>query len=248
MNSVGIKYKSLLTSVFIHFFIALLLTAVYKQYQEKKCETRVCVNLKALHNVEPKPLKKEQKKSITKPIVKKIPLAKPVVKKKIVPIVKKKSVPVKKLVVEPEAFVVKKEVELKPVEIQEIQKVAVVEEEEVQKVVEAKSILVEPQERIPVVHLSPEQEYMDENLAIINALIKRHLSYPRLAKKRGLQGKALVKFTIDKEGEIIEIAASGQLASLLKKSALKTVQKASLSFPHPSEVLTLQIPIVYKLH
>jgi len=38
------------------------------------------------------------------------------------------------------------------------------------------------------------------------------------------------------------------VASILKKSALKTVKKASDDFPHPSQVLTLQIPIVYKLH
>ena len=247
MNSVGLKTKSLLTSLFIHLFIALVITAMVMKYQERTHETRVCVNLQALHYVEPKPLVKPVPKTISKPIVKKAP----VVKKKITPIVKKKTVSVKKVAVVEEVLVIEKEIELTPVEVEKVKEVAVVEpvvEEVKQERVEAKAVITQQEEIVPIVHVTPEAAYMDENLAIINALIKRNLSYPRIAKKRGLQGKAMVLFTLDKEGNIVEISASGEVASILKKSALKTVKKASDDFPHPSQVLTLQIPIVYKLH
>jgi protein TonB len=189
------------------------------------------------------------KKVVVKPISKPLVKPTPIVKKKIIPVVKKKTVPVKEVLAVEEPMVIEKEIELTPVVVEEI---AVVEPEVVEEVkqehVVAKAMLTQMQEIIPVVNVTPEEQYMDENLAIINALIKRNLSYPRLAKKRGLQGKAMVLFTLDKEGNIVEISASGEVASILKKSALKTVKKASNSFPKPSQALTLQIPIVYKLH
>ena len=243
MNSVGLKYKSLFTSLFIHLFIALALTAIYMKYQEKTRETRMCVNLQALHYVEPKPVKAVMPQKKSEPIVK----PRPVVKNKIRPSVKKKVIPVKKVAVV-EAVILKKEVVLTPVAIEEVKKIASVEPEEVvQKQVEAKAVVAQTTEMNPIVNVTAEEAYMDENLAIINALIRKNLSYPRVAKKRGLQGRALVFFTIDKNGDITEIRAFGEVASILKKSARKTVEKASSSFPHPAQVLSLQIPIVYKL-
>ena len=244
MNSVTIKYKSLLTSLFIHLFIALMITAMYMKYQEKTYETRICVNLQALHYVEPKPMKTVVPQKVSKPFTKSKPIA-----KKIIPIVKKKVVPVKEIPVV-ETVILEKEIELTPVAVDEVKETVVVDthDEVMQKELLAQAITTQNEPLVPVVNLSPEEVYMDENLAIINALIRKNLSYPRIAKKRGLQGRALVFFTIDKNGDITEIHASGEVASILKKSARKTVEKASSSFPHPQEVLSLQIPIVYKLH
>jgi len=110
------------------------------------------------------------------------------------------------------------------------------------------------QEESPAVLVKAEPEvnyevqYMEDNLALINALIKKNLSYPRLAKKRGLEGKAMVSFVLNEEGEVVKIEALGIVASILKKSAIKTVEKASSSFPHPKVALALRIPIVYKLN
>ncbi|MFC2073915.1 energy transducer TonB [Campylobacterota bacterium] len=98
------------------------------------------------------------------------------------------------------------------------------------------------------VKVACDKQYLQDNIALINALIKQNLYYPRIAKKRGMQGKAMVSFTLDTDGEILEIKALGSLASILSKAAIKTVQKASVSFPHPKQVLALQIPIVYKLN
>ncbi len=98
------------------------------------------------------------------------------------------------------------------------------------------------------VKLACDKQYIEDNIALINALIKQNLYYPRIAKKRGMQGKAMVSFTLDTDGKILEIKALGSIASILSKAAIKTIQKASASFPHPKQVLALQIPIVYKLN
>jgi len=241
MNSVAIKYKSFLTSVFIHLFIAALVTAVYMKYKDTTShEKRTLVHLKALHYVEPTPLVTPVKK-IKKHLQKKFVKTMPLVKKKPTPVLKKKIVPRKKIVMVKAKPLLEKPVETVVVKaIEKIIKPAV----EVQQI----EVVVQEQEVVPIVSVSPVEEYMDENLAIINALIKKNLSYPRLAKKRGLQGRAYVDFTIDTQGHVSGIRASGELASILKKSARKTVEKASMSFPHPAQALTLQIPIVYKLH
>jgi protein TonB len=96
--------------------------------------------------------------------------------------------------------------------------------------------------------LSYEARYMQDNIALINALIKQNLNYPSLAKKRGLQGRAIVSFTINTQGEVSNIETSGEAAVILKKSARKTIEKASADFPRPETRLALQIPIVYTLN
>jgi periplasmic protein TonB len=134
--------------------------------------------------------------------------------------------------------------------VQEEEPLAVSEQESTPPVMAEDSL--EEQSAQTVVSAEPEPsyeaQYMEDHIALINALIKKNLSYPRLAQKRGLQGKTMVSFTLGMDGKISDIEALGIIASILKKSAIKTVQKASSSFPHPKETLALRIPIVYKLY
>lgn len=247
MNSANLKYKSFFYSLAIHLALGLIVLSVYLKEDEKH-EVYSLINLKSMQICTPdisEPLIKEAikpkkqpriKKEHVKPI-KKIskPILKPVIVQKTVPI---PSEPINKLVfVEPEFT--------QPLE--KLEKEAEVQEE----VIAQREVVVE--ESTPVVSVSEprisyEAQYMQDNIALINALIKKNLSYPRLAKKRGLQGKTMVSFTLNIEGEVLDIEALGALSSILKKSAIKTVKRASSSFPHPSEVLALRIPIVYKLH
>jgi len=249
MNFLGLKSKSLIYSISIHIALGLLIATVYMK-QDSKHEVYSLVDLQSIQLCAPpaeKPCKqkkdKPQKQSIeTKKVHKSVKkVKKPRVEKKIIPV---KRPAVKQVaILEPE---VKKPLEkvLKPQE----KKTEPVEETRVSKTqvqeVENTSSVVTVSEPA----ISSEAQYMQDNIALINALIKKNLFYPRLAKKRGLQGKAMVSFTLNLEGEVIDIQALGVLSSILKKSAIKTVQKASNSFPHPKEVLALRIPIVYKLH
>jgi|GEM_PF-6791262 len=245
MNSASLKYKSFFYSLAIHLALGIIVLSVYLQEDEKH-EVYSLINLNSIQICTPdieEPLVKEAlkpkkklklKKEESKP-EKKIskPIKKTVIVKKIAPL---KSEPLRDLlVVKREMIEDKKE----PEEEVEIQKEVIAEKE-----VRQNSPLVSLSEP----KVSYEAKYMQDNIALINALIKKNLSYPRLAKKRGLQGKAMVSFTLNMEGEVLDIEALGILSSILKKSAIKTVRKASSSFPHPSQVLALRIPIVYKLH
>jgi len=248
MNSTRAKYKSFFYSLGVHLALGILVLSFYYK-EETNHEVYSLVNLKSMHICTPsisKPVQKVQakpkqvkrvKKEMSKP-VKKVskPIIKPVIAKKTVPV---KSVPVEAVaMVEPEVVKLEEIVE-EQVEAQE----EVIEETEVALVEETAPVVAvsEPQ-------VSYEAQYVQDNIALINALIKKNLSYPRIAKKRGLQGKAMVSFTLNMEGEVLDIEALGVLSSILKKSAIKTVKKASNSFPRPSQVLALRIPIVYKLH
>ena len=249
MNSGSLKYTSFFYSLAIHLALGLVVFGLYLQEDEKH-EVYSLVNLKSMHICTPetaKPLIKEQVK-VKKQPKKKIEAVKPI-KKVTKPVIKpnfvKKTVPLR---TEPIKKVVLVQNEVSE-PVQKIEKESVAQEE-----VEAlEKEVVTVEESTPLVAVSEpevsyEAQYMQDNIALINALIKKNLSYPRLAKKRGLQGKAMVSFTLSLEGEVLDIEALGVLSSVLKKSAIKTVKKASSSFPKPSQVLALRIPIVYKLH
>lgn len=258
MNSASLKYKSFFYSLAIHLALGIIVLSVYLN-KEDEHDVYCLVDLKSMkictpdiaeplvkESIKPKKssqvkkqskIKREPKKhvqKITKPIVK------PVIAKKTIPL---QSEPVQEVVlVDKEIIEPTKELE-KEFEL----------ENEVQEELVAQEEPVLEKESTPVLAVSEpkvsyEAQYIQDNIALINALIKKNLSYPRLAKKRGLQGKAMISFTLNMEGEVLDIEALGVLSSILKKSAIKTVKKASSSFPRPSQVLALRIPIVYKLH
>lgn len=258
MNSSGLKYRSFFYSLSIHMFFALIIILIYiKQKQEHETYSLVNLNsmticspavqsapdsstLKVRHTQTPPPEITSEKKTVVKKVKKVVQAKKPVVKKvetaplKTVAMLEEKNVPqpVEEEVVEEEKNLEASEQQSAPPVMEE----ASLEEQNAQTVVSAK----------PAV--SYEAQYMQDHIALINALIKKNLSYPRLAQKRGLQGKTMVSFTLGMDGKISDIEAMGFIASILKKSAIKTVQKASSSFPHPKETLALRIPIVYKLY
>ena len=69
---------------------------------------------------------------------------------------------------------------------------------------------------------SPAQK--NQFLANIRAKINKHKSYPRIAKKRGMQGMVNVKFTILSNGTVGNISVSGP--KVFHKSARKAVESA----------------------
>ncbi len=254
MNSIGLKYKSLFYSLSAHALLGLLLVLVYVK-QEKAHEVHSLVKLSAIHFSSP------VSQATPKPQVQ-TPMAQKARRAPSETVVQKREVPTPP--VKAKAPAVKKVEPAKPLPIVE-KKVENKEEKAVQKLVEPAETEQEPDtpeltvldsaqtKSAPLVatpepKLSYEAQYMEDNLALINALIKKNLSYPRLAKKRGLQGKTMVSFKLNKDGEVTAIEALGVAASILKKSAIKTIRRASSSFPHPHETLALQIPIVYKLN
>ena len=74
-------------------------------------------------------------------------------------------------------------------------------------------------------------------LAAVREKINQHKSYPRIAKKRGMQGAVTVKFTILSSGKVAQITVSGP--KIFHASAKQAVQSA---FPIDAKNAPLSLP------
>lgn len=206
-------------------------------------EQRVCVQLKCIKKVseqsektiaaakkiEKKPAKKVPKKTVPRHEQKKIPITPPqkVVQKKPVTKIQKKKKIVK---ANPKKQTVQKEV------------VKVVEEEKYPSMsskIEKKCNISKRESR--------EDIYLKNNLDKIAVLIHDNLYYPRRARKRGIEGIVVVRFHLNKEGDVTTAEIISAKQSILERAALRTINELSGEFPKPSEELTLTVPIHYKL-
>lgn len=92
----------------------------------------------------------------------------------------------------------------------------------------------------------------DEYLRRLMAWLVRHRSYPDDAKRRKEQGVVHVKFTIDREGQVLaaRVEKSPGIAAL-DQAALQVLQHASPVPPMPASMrmskLTITLPIEYSL-
>jgi len=247
------KLRSFLYSLFLHGTIVLLIIALFvstKDEEEVSKEKYCKIKLTQVCECPP------EKPVVKPPVAKKKPQPKKKVvkKKKPKPIVKKK-VPVKKVPVVKEKVIEEPEVvEEKPVEVEQ-EEMQVVEVEE-----EQKEIIVTPnvpavlspaaQEAIdtpPEENITPEDAYVKEHIAEIMSLLRKNLYYPRMARKRHIQGKVIVRFELRTNGEIhnIKIIEAGR--DILGAAAVTTIERLEGKFPLPNETLVLHVPIMYQL-
>ena len=92
-----------------------------------------------------------------------------------------------------------------------------------------------------------EKQYLKEHFLYIKDSIQSNISYPRMARKMGWQGRVLVSFIICRDGSVKDIRiikSSGVKA--LDKNAVKVIQKIA-PFPKPPVAAELIIPVTYKL-
>ena len=254
MNSLSLKSKSLFYSIVAHLSIALIVVILmYTSQETSSCACGSTMKMTKL-NLASIPLEQtpekfekvtQEEKTISKPVAKTQYEIKKIIKPTR-PALKQ----VELKAVEKKVLVAKEE---KKIQTLEKPKTEVSKVNQVKKVKETIVAQDNAQQSATAVQsendlkIACEKKYMQDNVALINALIKQNLFYPRLAKKRGMEGKAMVSFVLNTHGEITQINALGEIASILSRAAIKTVQKAAASFPHPKASLSLQIPIVYKL-
>jgi len=97
------------------------------------------------------------------------------------------------------------------------------------------------------------QKALDEFNNAIWAQILRAKFYPKSAQMRRLEGKPIVKFTVEKDGSISNISINhSSRHGILDKAALRTIQKAA-PFPEIPEILkeeriVLEVPISFILN
>ena len=160
----------------------------------------------------------EEAKEIEKPIVQEEPIVEPEVIEEPIP---EKKTEIKQEVI-PEPIVpqvvpepVKKEVKKKP----EVKKK--VKKKTVQKKT-AKKKQIRQKASARKIESSPAQK--NQFLANIREKINKHKSYPRVAKKRGMQGTVDVRFTILSNGQVGNIVVNGP--KIFQNSARNAVESA----------------------
>ena len=102
----------------------------------------------------------------------------------------------------------------------------------------------------PIVTQSPilkKERYLKEHFQYVNETVQGQISYPRIARKMGWQGKVLISFVICRDGSVKDIRiveSSGFNA--LDKNAVEAIRKGA-PFPRPPVAAELIIPVIYKL-
>jgi len=259
--------KSLLFSIVVHSLLLATLFYVYttaSTYIGKSKEKRVCIKLGTIQEVaasSSEVKKKEIKKSATKKPQKKIEKKpKKIIKKKPVEkkIKKPSKVEKKKLKKVPKKEPVQKRVPKKVVEeptvIEEL--IPKIEEEAGTQEACAKEKSATTQEEAckndstatqTTQVQSAQEEYLNRHLQEIAKLLQENLYYPRRARKRGIEGKVVVRFAIKKDGEVEAIEIISSNADILSRGAIRTLEDLSGEFPKPDEKLILTVPISYHL-
>ncbi len=247
--------KAFLYSLFLHSTIVLLVIALVwvsksegKPRQEKRCK----IMLSQICDCAP------EKTETMPPLVKK--QKKPQPKKNIVKKERKKSIP-SPVAEEKVAVVDEIPPEVTEPEVEEVQDETVAAEPRAVDTVETadeeadlpgvashtpasrSTVKAEPLQKV-----SSEDAYLQEHVNEIMALLKKNLYYPRMARKRGIEGKVLVRFELLENGDIENIAVLEAERDVLARAAVKTIERLDGKFPLPKEPLTLQVPILYQLH
>jgi len=91
------------------------------------------------------------------------------------------------------------------------------------------------------------ERYLKEHFNYIKESVQGKISYPRIARKMGWQGRVLISFVICKDGSVkdIQIVESSGF-NALDKNAVEVIQKGA-PFPRPPVSAELIIPVIYKL-
>ncbi len=91
------------------------------------------------------------------------------------------------------------------------------------------------------------KQYIKAHFLYIKDDIQKNISYPRLARKMGWEGKVVISFIICEDGTVvnIKIVKSSGFA-LLDKNAVESIKKA-VPFPSPPIRAELVVPVSYRL-
>ncbi len=95
--------------------------------------------------------------------------------------------------------------------------------------------------------LAGRAQYLKKHFRYIKDRIQRSICYPRIARKRGWEGRVVVSFVVCEDGRVQDmriVESSG--FSVLDKNAMAAVHEA-VPFPRPPVRAELIVPVVYRL-
>ncbi|MDD2356534.1 MAG: TonB family protein [Thiovulaceae bacterium] len=117
-----------------------------------------------------------------------------------------------------------------------------------QPVVQESKTLQSIEHKTQVPKPSVQKQYVQTNLSAIRTILQENFYYPLSARKRGIQGEVVVKFTLLKNSTIKDIIITKSSQGILDSAAQKTIEALDGKLPAPSEDLVLELPINYRLH
>ena len=92
---------------------------------------------------------------------------------------------------------------------------------------------------------------MDEGIEYLYQYIRQNLKYPKKAIKQGVEGKIIVKFVVDKNGEIIDVEATNDIGGGCAEEAERVIKNSPQWNPARQRgrrvKTTMRIPIDFNL-
>ncbi|MDF1882913.1 energy transducer TonB [Sulfurimonas sp. SAG-AH-194-C21] len=229
--------NSFIFSIIIHMIIFIGLFFSYKHItaglQEQKEEPLLCIQLSTRCTPVVSKLSPQINKSLNKVKDKKVKVKRKEVKQK----TSKKKVYTKEVIAVNKVVIVEKVFEKKSPS----------ENKATVNVIKKKKVTLKIN-KITKAKITPQQEYIDENIKKIIALLQENLHYPRRARKRGIQGEVLVRFTLSLNAQISNIEVLSSYSEVLSRGAIQTIKNINKKLPKPKQNITFNVPISYTLH
>ncbi|RAX54748.1 hypothetical protein CCY99_03020 [Helicobacter sp. 16-1353] len=86
-----------------------------------------------------------------------------------------------------------------------------------------------------------------ELFAMIKKIIEKHNQYPRMARKREIEGNVVVEFVLFKNGEISDIKILNNAHNTLNQGAINAIKRSYKEFPSIDNNVKIKIIISYNL-
>jgi protein TonB len=93
-----------------------------------------------------------------------------------------------------------------------------------------------------------EESFLRERLSVISNIVQRHINYPPIARRMGWEGKVLVSFVLEPNGDIRDLKVLKSCGyEVLDKEALDAIRRSYRDFPKPPVSVVVKLPINFRL-
>jgi protein TonB len=93
-----------------------------------------------------------------------------------------------------------------------------------------------------------EESFLRERLSVISNIVQRHINYPPIARRMGWEGRVLVSFVLEPNGNIRDLKVLKSCGyEVLDKEALEAIRRSYRDFPKPPVSVVIKLPINFRL-
>jgi protein TonB len=96
--------------------------------------------------------------------------------------------------------------------------------------------------------LALEESFLRERLSVISNIVQRHINYPPIARRMGWEGRALIGFVLEPNGDIRDLKVLKSCGyEVLDKEALDAIRRSYKDFPKPPVSVMVKLPVNFRL-